>query len=62
MGIEKQWVYVNISAEQIALINQLIAYALGRGIHRSRPNLVAEALAEYIEKPENQEKLHSVSR
>lgn len=59
---ERQWIYVNISAEQISLVDALIEYALKRGIHRSRPDIVAEAIAEYIEKPVNQDKLRSVQR
>jgi hypothetical protein len=44
-------------------MNPLIDTALKeRGIHQSRADIVAEALADYFEKPEVREKLRTVPR
>ena len=54
---EKQWIYISVSAEQVDQLDKIIEHAKGRGIHRSRAELVAEAIADYIEKPEIQKKI-----
>jgi predicted nucleic-acid-binding protein len=59
----KNWEYVNISREQLERIDALIDMALkDHGIHQSRADIIAEAVADYIAKPEIQQKLHSVPR
>jgi metal-responsive CopG/Arc/MetJ family transcriptional regulator len=47
----KPWIYIGVSIEQTKMIDQLKEAAKKRGIHKSRANFVAEALAEYFEKP-----------
>lgn len=52
------WTYINVSPEQTRQIDQIIENAKKqRGIHRSRADIVADALADYFQRPDIKKQL-----